>query len=245
MNQFKDTKCLEILQDMECGTDDYIALSWEDILCALKIEGSFTLLELTKEDMQQDLQTQNLKYQISQSRGIVAVFEADGENVKEVEEFITHIKSFTDDAQHFVFGIKKVKQLSDTPLKILFSGILPINQLQMRIGEVLQEFIDSDEEYFKKRFRAFRDVLSEALGVRILPVFARKDKTLAPKQIEIREFYGSGIIAKFEIDKPLSHGVVEEYLERIFEIYLSLQRKQHLGDIVSRKENKRIEDASE
>ena len=218
----KADEVYDVVCDMVCSGEDYIALPPESIEAALKLDGEFLLLYLQKEEIEEELQTQQLKYPISESLSIVSMFESDGSNFEQIEAFVALMKSYVDPLQNFVFGVKKVDKLSKTPLKILFSGILPINQLQLSIGSKLYEYIHSDEEYFKAEFLSFRRQLSKALGIPILPVYSLKDEHLAEMEIELKDHKADKTLAKFALDGEPSKELIQEYLKRVFAIYCKL-----------------------
>ncbi len=215
---------LESISSMICSKEDYIPLSEESILQALKLDGEFLVLKISNKDIDEELQTQRIKYLISQSLSIIAMYESDGTNAQQIEQFVSYAKSFVDERQNFIFGIKKVEELSNYPIVTLFSGILPINQLQMSIGSKLYGFIHADEEYFKARFKNFRTELSKNLGVPILPVFAQEDTTLKPMELQIKDFQIQKLIAQFQLSEEPSNEVIERYLQRLFAIYKALEK---------------------
>jgi hypothetical protein len=155
------------------------------LVSALELDGEFLILTLSKEELKEELQTKKLHSQISQSLSIVVRFEDDTTQCKYIHDFVKHLHNYIDDTQNFIFGIKKVKKLSKNPVTILFSAILPINQLNMKIGVKIDQFIHSDDEFFPLRFKKFRDSISKEIGTTILPILPQVDNSLDDFEVKL------------------------------------------------------------
>ncbi len=116
-------------------------------------------------------------------------------------------------------GLKMVDKLSEFPITILFSGILPINQLKMTVGKEIDKLIHSDDEYFIPRFQKHRDDISKEIGIPILPVLPILDTSLGNYQVRLMDIIDNRVIAEFEVNEKLSHSTVETYLLKLFYIY--------------------------
>ena len=115
--------------------------------------------------------------------------------------------------------MKNVDELSEFPITILFSGILPINQLEMRVGKEIDKLIHSDNEYFIPRFAKHRDAISQEVGIPILPVLPILDEGLDSLQVRLVDLLDDRVIAEFQVSEKLSRDTVEIYLLKLFYIY--------------------------
>jgi len=205
--------------NMLCTQDDPIPLEESKLLDALKLEGEFLVLKLHFNDFENELKNEKIKYKISQSLSVIVSYEDDGENFLEIENFIQYIHQISDEKQNCIFGIKKVNKLSEFPITILFSGILPINQLSMRVGKKINNLIHSDDSYFIPRFQKQRDDISKAIGIPILPIFPLLDESLDDYTISLTDLTNGKLISKFEVYEVLNQDTVEIYLQKLFYIY--------------------------
>ena len=202
----------------------FILLDKEDLLNALQIDGEFLVLKLTYQDFERELEDAKIKYKISQSLSIIVSYEEDGSNFNNIEKFVNYIHKLSDKKQNSTFGIKKVDTLSEYPITIFFSGILPINQLKISIGRKLYEYIHSDETYFKPRFQKLRDDISQEIGTPILPLFPLLDTSLNDYQVKLIDTLDSRIISEFTIEKSKDYNPLEIYLLKLFYIYITLAK---------------------
>jgi hypothetical protein len=223
----KETKSIqETILSMVCTKDDDpIKLTDTDILNALKIDGEFFILKLHYKDFEAELINEKIKYKTAQALSIVVRYEDDGDSFQDIKRFVDYIHSFTDKKQNSVFGVKKVDKLSNYPVTILFSGILPINQLQMSIGTKIYNLIENDKNYFLKRFEDFRDELSSEIGIPILPLFPHLDKTLKDTEVILYDPIEKKLISKFETPNSADKDLIEQYLLKLFYIYKVLAQK--------------------
>ena len=217
------------LVNMICDDSSPIPLTQETILHALKIDGEFLGLKMRYDEYENELKDEILKYKISQSLSVVVSYEDDGHSFENIEKFISYMKEISDDNQNFIFGIKNVKELSKTPITILFSGILPINQLHMSIGKNIYSLIHSDNEYFIPRFAKLRDDISQEINIPILPIFPVLDSSLKENQARLIDKQSSVIIADFYVGENLDKEALEIYLIKLFYIYKQLALKQNIS----------------
>ncbi len=204
---------------MVCSENDPIALSEGSLLHALEYEGEFLLLKLHYNDFENELKNDKIKYKISQALSVVVSYEDDGNHYEKIENFVKYIYDISDDKQNSIFGVKKVESLSEFPVSILFSGILPINQLKMTVGSQIDALIHSDDAYFKPRFQKHRDAISKEVGIPILPVLPLLDTELGAYQVRLVDLFDGRIISEFEVTEILNNDTVDIYLLKLFYIY--------------------------
>jgi hypothetical protein len=224
----------EALQQMVSLEGDPIALTQEDLLEALTLGGEFLLLKLHYSDFEQELKSQKIKYKISQSLAVVVSYEDDGSSYEAIETFVKYMHSFYDTKQHCIFGVKKVEKLSEFPVKILFSGIFPINQLHMGLGEKIYELIHSDDEYFKPRFEALREELSCEIGLPILPLFPYLDKSLDAFDVKLVDPLDERTVCEFRVCEALTKESLEIYLMKLFYHYKILAEEKNIKHLYTK-----------
>ncbi len=215
--------------NMLCDDTQPIPLAEETITKALSIEGEFLGLKMHYDDFESELENQILKYKISQALSIVVSFEDDGSNFGDIKRFVEYMREISGEKQNFVFGVKDVTVLSGTPITILFSGILPINQLKMSIGENIHSLIHSDDTYFIPRFDKLRDDISQEINIPILPIFPSLDSTLGENQALLIDSLNNKTIADFNIDEKPDKESLEVYLSKLFYIYKHLGANQSVN----------------
>jgi len=207
------------ITNMICSKSDPIPLSEENLLNALSIEGEFLVLKLHFNDFEEELKSQKIKYKISQALSVIVSYEDDGKSFEEIKKFVNYIHDISDDKQNSTFGVKEVQKLSEFPITILFSGILPVNQLKMTVGKKIDELIHSDDEYFLPRFAKHRDDISKEVGIPILPVLPILDKELGEFQVRLVDLLDGRVVAEFSVEEKLSKETTETYLLKLFYIY--------------------------
>ncbi len=215
----------ELLPQMLTQECDPIQLHEEDLLTTLQKEGEFELHLLTYVDMRQELQEHQLPKMIYQSLDIVASFEDDGRHTKHIEDMIKHIHSYLEKEQRFVFGVKKVDQTSRYPMKILFGEILPINQLQARLGTELYTFLDADKEHYIEHFKLVRDAISDKIGITFLRLAPQPDASLHPKEVHITDPLTNKTVASFFVEGDLDKKKIEVYFLKLYSILLQLAQE--------------------
>ena len=219
-NTTNNTKEIEsYISNMVCLEDDPIALSSNSLIDALEIEGEFLVLKLHYNNFDDELKSEKIKYKISQSLSVIVSYEDDGNSYEDIKKFVNYIYENSNDKQNSTFGVKKVKKLSEYPITILFSGILPINQLQITLGSKIHEFINSDDKYFKPRFAKHRDDISKEVGIPILPVLPLLNSELGDFQVQLLDLTDGRLIAQFEADESITKETTEIYLLKLFYIY--------------------------
>jgi hypothetical protein len=205
--------------NMLCIEDSPVLLSEETLLSALELEGEFLVLKLHYSDFKDEIESEKIKYKISQSLSVVVSYEDDGRSFENIKKFVNYIYNISDEKQNSIFGVKSVEKLSEFPITILFSGILPINQLQMKVGREIDRVIHSDDEYFLPRFQRYRDDISKELGIPILPVLPILDEDLGVFQVQLIDLVDGKLIAEFQVENSLSKDTIEIYLLKLFYIY--------------------------
>jgi len=213
------------VENMICDENSPIPLNATALLNALKINGEFLILNLSYDDFENELKYQKIKYKISQALSVIVRYEDDGNSFKHIDKFVNYISDISDEKQNSTFGVKKVEKLSQFPITILFSGILPINQLKMTIGKKIYDLIDSDRAYFKPRFKKFRDDLSEEIGTPVLPIFPIVDKELGDYKVRLVDLLDDRVISEFSICEKADKNTIEIYLLKLFYIYKVLAEK--------------------
>lgn len=227
-NTINNTKEIESsVLSMFCSKESPIPLSQESLLEALELKGEFLVLKLNYRDFEDELKSQKIKYKISQSLSVIVSYEDDGNSFEDIKKFVGYVYDIADDKQNATFGVKNVGELSEFPITILFSGILPINQLQMRIGKNIETLIHSDDEYFMPRFHKFRDNISKEVGIPILPIFPTFDEGLQDNQVLLVDLEDAKVIADFSVDEGLNKEIVDLYLLKLFYIYKVLAEEKN------------------
>ncbi len=209
----------EAILSMVCDDTSPIPLSHDKLLNALELDGEFLVLKLHYNDFEDELKSQKIRYKISQALSVTVRYEDDGSSYENIEKFVKYIYKNSDDKQNSTFGVKAVKELSGFPITILFSGILPINQLKMTVGIEIDKLIHSDDEYFMPRFQKHRDDISKEVGIPILPVLPILDKKLGDYQVRLVDLVDGRVISEFEVAQVLSKETTEIYLLKLFYIY--------------------------
>jgi len=142
-----------------------------------------------------------------------------GNSFHNITNFVEYIFNNSDEKQNATFGIKSVEKLSEFPITILFSGILPINQLRITVGEEIYKLIKSDDEYYLPRFKKHRADISKEVNIPILPVLPMLDKELGHFQVQLIDLTDAKVISEFEVNEVLNKETVELYLLKLFYIY--------------------------
>jgi small GTP-binding protein len=155
---------LGALMAMRCDIDDPIALGESELFETLRLPGEYLILQAAYTDLAKEVKEEKIKYKISEALSVVAVFEEDGRSLDDIENFVRYIRSVTDPLQRWVFGVKRVDRLSETPVTLLFGGILPINKLRMRLGSELAKLIFTHADHFIPRFAALRLEISRKIA---------------------------------------------------------------------------------
>jgi len=216
----------ESIMSMICSVNEPISLREDDLLKALELEGEFLVLKLHYDDFENELQSQKIKYKISQALSVIVSYEDDGNSYKKIEQFVKYIHSISDEKQNSTFGVKNVSKLSEFPITILFSAILPINQLKMSVGKKIDTLIHSDDSYFIPRFQQHRDAISKEIGIPILPVLPILDEELGDSTVRLIDLLDGRIISEFEVEEILNKDTVEIYLLKLFYIYKVLAEEK-------------------
>ena len=211
---------------MICSKNAPIELSQDSLHKALELDGEFLVLKLHYNDFKNELKSETIKYKISQALSVIVSYENDGNSFEDIKKFVEYIYDISDEKQNSTFGIKNVDTLSEFPITILFSGILPINQLKMSVGKKIDTLIHSDDEYFLPRFAKHRDNISNEIRIPILPLFPILDKNLGELQVRLVDLVDNRLIAEFNVEEDLSKETIEIYLLKLFYIYKVLAEEK-------------------
>jgi len=209
-------KCIT---SMICQEDELVPLDEKSLLDALNITGEFLVLKLHYDDFEDEVQNQVIKYKISQSLSVIVSYEDDSDSYDKIANFVEYIHDISDEKQNSVFGVKKVSKLSKYPVKILFSGILPINQLKMSIGKKIYELINSDKSYFQEKFKQYRDEVSKNIGVPLLPIFPSLDENLNEFRVKLVDILDNRVISEFDVCKEVTKDTMDMYLQKLVYVY--------------------------
>ncbi|MEA2110696.1 MAG: hypothetical protein U9P71_01480 [Campylobacterota bacterium] len=218
--------------NMICSSSDSVPLSSDTLTNALSLEGEFLVLKVAYDDFISESKSEKIKYKISQSLSVVVSYEDDGSSYEDIKKFVTYFYENSDDKQNLSFGVKKVDSLSKYPITILFSGILPINQIQITLGKKVYELIRSDDAYFIPRFAKHRDDISKEIGIPILPVLPSLNTELEEFKVQLLDLTNGKLIAKFETDEGITKESTEVYLLKLFYIYKVLAEDKCMKKIV-------------
>jgi len=226
LTPINSSEAIQLITSMIDTQSMFIPLHEDTLLNALSIQGEYLALKLKYEEFDNELKYETLKYKISQSLSVIVSYEEDGKSFSKIEKFVNYIHKFSDSKQNSIFGIKKVDKLSEFPITILFSGILPINQLRMNVGKKIYELIHSDDEYFKPKFQAFRDQLSQEIGIPILPLFPLLDENLKDMEVTLIDLFDGRLISRFETILEVDNNLIDIYLNKLIYIYKRLASKK-------------------
>jgi hypothetical protein len=219
-NTVGDSKEIEkSITSMVCSKNDLIQLSEESLVKALSIDGEFLVLKLHYDDFEDELKNQVIKYKISQSLSVITCYEDDTNSYEKIAEFVDYIHKASDEKQNSIFGVKRVPELSKYPITILFSGIHPINQLKMTIGKKIHELINSDDEYFQPKFKAYRDKVSQEIGIPLLPILPQLDEDLAEYRVRLVDVVDGRIISEFDVCDRVTKDTLDIYLQKLVYVY--------------------------
>jgi len=205
--------------NMVCAKNQLIPLEEKKLTSALNLDGNFLVLKLHYDDFEDELKSEMIKYKISQSLSVIVSYENDIKSYEKIGQFIEYIYNNIDEKQNSVFGVKKVNKLSKYPITILFSGILSINQLKMTMGTKIYELINSDDEYFKVKFKKYRDYVSEDISIPLLPVLPILDEELDDYRVRLVDTLDGRVIGEFDVHSNVTKYNLDIYLDKLSYIY--------------------------
>jgi hypothetical protein len=213
-----------IFSKLTCeGATPMLELSFDAIKEALKLDGEEFFLTLTYDDLQEEIRIQKLRDLLNESLSILVCFEEDGLRVQEIENFCQYLFKNTEAVQNLQFGIHKVKKLSDEPVRILFSGILPINQLEIAMESSLYDYIQEHKEELQKEFIAVRKKLSQELCVPILPVKNYPDDSLEKNSVHLLDRTNKKTLCTCRMQEEKDpKKFIGEYLTKLYYAYKKL-----------------------
>ena len=210
------------IAQMVCNESQPIPLEPDALSDALEKEGEFLLLQMSYDDFAKEPEERKIARKLREATAIVASFEDDGSSVDAIEEMLKYIHDRLDELQSFRFGIKRVERLSDAPVSILFAGILPINQLRLKVGEEVMRMLETHRDYYAPLFRSLRHELSEETGVPILPLEPRPDPDSPPRTVQLEDPYTGQVICEFEVAPLIAKEGLEIYLVKLYYVYKRL-----------------------
>ena len=216
-------KCIT---SMVCPSNELVPLNEKSLLNALNIDGEFLALKLHYDNLEDELQNEVIKRKMSQSLSVIISYEDDTNSYEKIANFVEYIHSVTDESQNSTFGVKKVHELSTYPITILFSGILPINQLNMTIGKKLYDFIYADEVYFRNKFKKYRNEVSEIIGVPLLPVLPILDENLSDFRVKLVDVLDGRVISEFDVCEKVTKDTIDIYLQKLVYVYTVLAEEK-------------------
>ncbi|NPA66119.1 MAG: hypothetical protein GXO11_04465 [Epsilonproteobacteria bacterium] len=197
----------------------------ELLVKTVRLDGEFQVVLMDYNDLAEELQTKALRHLIKSALGIVVQFEEDGSCFEKIKTFSEYIYDFTSQEQSLHVSVEKVDTLSKTPIKILFGGILPINQMQMYIGKGLYDVIASEPDFFQPLFNIVRKKITKQIGIPLLPLYPEIDENLKPYEAKLVDPIEDKIIAKFEVDSCNTKENIDKYLLKLYYIYQKLAKQ--------------------
>jgi len=214
----------QIMEKFSCGGSSPYPLAEEDISCALALAGESLVLELSYEDLLQDKEQGRVILKLLEALSVLVCFEDDGTQFDTIAKYIQYLHSNTQKEQNFLFGVQTVQQLSSTPVTILLSGILPINQLEIAIGTTLYEFIQNNYELLLPHFTQFRQQLSQEIGIPILPIKHYADANLQTHQIALKNGEDGTVICECKVKSENMDPteIIDDYLRKLYFVYKKL-----------------------
>jgi hypothetical protein len=221
------------LMAMRGTQDDPMPLHDADFITSIEGPGEFFILTAAYEDLEAELHLQAIKRHVGESLAIVAAYEDDGNSLPHIENFVRYIHGLSDPSQHAIFGIKKVTRLGEQPVKILFGGILPINQLRMRYGTAIAALLEREKDHFIPLFAELRQQLSQAIGLPILPLFPDTDPSLPPNRVILFDPTNGQTVCRFDVERTDDKKGLDLYLMKLYYTYLTLgeqMRKKLMKD---------------
>lgn len=213
-------------KEMVCDADQPVPLGLDVVEQALELEGECGCILANYEELQREFEEQKLRSKVSEALSVLLCFEDDGNMFGSIEESVKYFREIVDENQNFMFGVKRVQKVSPYPVKILFSGILPINQIHMHIGTKVKSFIESDAVYFSNRFAALRQEISKSVGIPILPVVPVVDEQIGEYDVVLKDPLTQDTIASFTLQYPLTKESLEPYLKKLSNIYKVLAEQK-------------------
>jgi len=219
---YKDVK--ENIEAM-LSPESELPLDEDSLFDALKGDGEFFLLKARYEDFNLNEANTLLDLKLKEALCVTIFFEDDGAEYEKIEAFVQYIFEHTMPQQRFCFGIKRVKELSEYPVRILLSEIYPINQLQIRMGKWIDSFIQLDEAYFKEHFTYVRAKISKEIGITLLPLDIVVDEELCPRDVVLVDSITKEKIVAFSVEEDEDKKALDIYLLKLYYVFLKLGAK--------------------
>jgi len=213
-----------LIETLSCEDNALYPLPKQDVVKALSLEGDTFYVELSYEELQQDIYEEKIALKTLEALSIILCFEDDGTQFEKIATYTKYLYNNTQEEQHLQFGIKKVDTLSQYPVKILFSGILPINRLEIAIETSLYEFIQQHYNILAPKFKQLRQQLSQEIQIPILPVKHYADTHLEKNQISLINAQNNQTVCECKVnDKDMETSqIIDDYLQKLFIVYKKL-----------------------
>jgi hypothetical protein len=211
----------EALLGMVCNESQPIPLGEKELYDALIREGEFLVLRMNYDDIEKELKERKLERKIGEAQSLLVSFEEDGSHPELIEEFVKYLHDRLDPLQNFRFGIKRAKAPSEYPVTMLLSGILPINQLHLFVGEGIEKLIGENRDTLLPHFLELRRRLSQEVGLPILSLHRSVDESLAPAQVRLVDTTDGSVLCEFVVEELSPEGL-EIYLQKLSFVLKSL-----------------------
>jgi len=215
---------IENLEAMLCNNGEF-DVDESMLHDALQGRGEFFLLQVRYEDFSSKQEHPLLEKKLKEALCITITFEDDGSQYTNIEEFVKYLYAHTTQEQKFCFGIKKVETLSEYPIRILFSEIYPINQLEIHLGKWIFDFIESDKSYFEQHFAYIREELSRELKIPILALDTKYDAGLDDNEVLLLDSVTKEEIVNFRVEKNEDKKALDLYLLKLYYVFIKLGSK--------------------
>jgi len=217
-------KVKNILDEMSCEDNSYVQLKKDDLKKALLLKGDRLFLKLTYSDLKQEFNEKKIKNKLLEALSISIYFEDDGYMSKEIKQFVKYLHENTQKEQHLQFGIKKVDSLSKYPIKILFSAILPINQLEIIVEKKFYDYVELHRNELEHKFKQFRKTISKEIHIPILPLKHYPSDKLKPYTIKLIDSLTQKTICECNIESVDSdiENIIDTYILKLYKVYLTL-----------------------
>jgi len=213
------------LEEIFCiDNSSLFSLSSLSLSKALSLQGENYLLQLSYEDVAQELKERKLTQKINEALSILVCFYDDGTKFNTIESFSRYLYNATQKTQYLKIGVTQSKNKSHHPVTIFFSGILPINQLNIVIEKNLYCFIEQHQEKLKEKFQATKERLLRELGTIILPVEHYPKENITPNTLYLEDAKTGSKLCECRVENNsyTPEEIIDDYLEKLYFVYKKL-----------------------
>jgi len=216
-----------LIENFSCHDNETLKIEKSALEDALLANGEHFVIELSYDDVRDELHKKKLRNKLAEALSIFVCFEDDGKHFEDIASFSRYMYEHTQEEQHLQFGIKNTKKLSNKPVKILLCGIFPINQISIAIAPHLYRFIQTNKNVLEPKFRYVRELLSKELNIPILPVEHYEDTTLQANEIVLKDTKTKTTLGRCHLttstqDEQEMFQLIDNYLLAIISIYKKL-----------------------